>query len=342
MKLSQKTFIALLLCLVPFIAEAQRRHPVDTIAGPDTSTRIVLMSDHTWEYLTDGQIIDSDMGNWMDQAQTPFRKSLASIPDTVTLNLVDSMGIFTAPITGTPSSHYGMRWGRRHTGTDVPLHTGDHVLAAFDGIVSRAEVAGGYGNLVVIRHINGLETYYAHLSSIQVVPGEWVTAGQIIGLGGSTGHSTGPHLHFETRYLGFPFDPERLVDFQTGDLKSDYFKLAKSYFGSNSKNGVEDYVGTDALDAELMASTANTGTTTAEKKEVAKQAAKQASKQSAKKDAAKKAAKQAAKKVYYTVKEGDNLTKIAIKYHTTVGQICNLNKIKETKPIRPGQSLRVK
>ncbi len=327
MKISRITFISLFICAATVQAPAQNRHPVDTVPGSDKGTDIVLMSDHTWEYMIQGATADSDSLYWMDRVDIPFRTPLASIPDTVILDLADSMGIFAAPYIGIPSSHYGMRWRRRHTGTDIPLNVGDQVLAAFDGVVSRAERVGGYGNLVVVRHINGMETYYAHLSSIQVVPGEWVTAGQIIGLGGNTGHSTGPHLHFETRYLGFAFDAERLIDFTTGELRTDCFKLLKSYFGSDSRYGFDD-LPYDALALNAPADS--------------KEAAQQASAQSARQAAAKKAAKATSKKVYHKVKEGDNLSRIAHKYHTTVGQICSLNKISEKKPIRPGQSLRVK
>lgn len=94
--------------------------------------------------------------------------------------------------------------------------------------------SGGYGNLIVIRHDNGLETFYGHLSERIVHADEWVEAGQIIGYGGSTGRSTGPHLHFETRYCGQSFDPERLIDFQSGNLRRETFLLKKSYLDIHS------------------------------------------------------------------------------------------------------------
>lgn len=102
--------------------------------------------------------------------------------------------------------------------------------------------SGGYGNLIVIRHDNGLETFYGHLSERIVHADEWVEAGQIIGYGGSTGRSTGPHLHFETRYCGQSFDPERLIDFQSGNLRRETFLLKKSYLDihSNASQDFED------------------------------------------------------------------------------------------------------
>ncbi len=104
------------------------------------------------------------------------------------------------------------------------------------GSASRVQ-PGGYGNLIIVRHDNGLETYYGHLSERLVQSGEWVEAGQIIGLGGSTGRSTGPHLHFETRYYGQAFDPERLIDFESGILRRQTFLLKKSFFDIRSNAG---------------------------------------------------------------------------------------------------------
>lgn len=280
---------------------AQKRHPVDTVFSPDSLARIVIMSDHSWEYLDEDGVQDSLSVNWVETALSPFRVPLSEIPDTVILDLVDSMGVFNSPIVGKPSSRYGYRGRRRHTGVDIPLHTGTEIYAAFDGIVHKAEYYGGYGNIVILRHYNGTETYYGHLSAIHVLQGEWVTAGQVIGLGGSTGRSTGPHLHFEFRYLGYPIDPERIVEFNTGELRQDHFALAKSYFGANSRLGVDDKAKVDSIVKSTQPKT-----------------------------------------VYYKVKAGDNLSLIAKKYHTTVGQICSLNKISSKKPIKPGQTLRVK
>lgn len=308
MRVNTKTISAAILCLLMSLgATAQKRYPIDTVMSPDSLARIVLMSDQSWEYL--GTRSEEEYGNWIAESLTPFRISLADIPDTVILDLVDSMGIFSCPLVGKPSSHYGIRHNRRHTGTDIPENTGTPIRAAFDGIVNRADYYGGYGNCVIIRHINGMETYYGHMSRIHVEQGEWVTAGQIIGLVGNTGHSTGPHLHFETRYKGYPFDPERLVSFESGELLAEHYALCKSHFGSNSKAGYDDKIRLDSISSS--------------------------SQQAAAKSAA-------AQKQYYTVRNGDNLSKIAKKYHTTVGQICSLNKISKDKTIRPGQRLRVK
>ena len=122
------------------------------------------------------------------------------------------------------TSNYGYRHRRMHRGVDLGYPEGTPVAAAWDGIVRISKGTantGGYGNLVVIRHDNGLETYYGHLSRRLVNPGQMVKAGDIIGLGGNTGRSYGAHLHFEVRYLGNDINPSRLIDFENFQLKFD-------------------------------------------------------------------------------------------------------------------------
>jgi hypothetical protein len=129
---------------------------------------------------------------------------------------------------GKLNSKYGPRWGKMHKGMDLFLRTGDSVIAAFNGVVRYADYnSGGFGNCVVIRHTNGLETVYGHLSEILVDENQYVQAGEVIGLGGTTGHSTGPHLHFETRYKDFSIDPELYYNTETGTLLSKILILGK-------------------------------------------------------------------------------------------------------------------
>jgi len=151
--------------------------------------------------------------------------------------LMDDVSCYTFPLDQLRiNSNFGWRRGRVHSGIDLDLEIGDHVYAAFDGTVKRAEYTKGYGNLIVLEHPNGLQTYYAHLSKIKVEPGQEITSGDLIGLGGSTGRSTGPHLHFEVRYLGAYMDPSNLIDFKTGELKSTILTVQKSSF--NLQNDV--------------------------------------------------------------------------------------------------------
>jgi murein DD-endopeptidase MepM/ murein hydrolase activator NlpD len=133
------------------------------------------------------------------------------------LNLAESDQI--SPIKGKVISPFGYRGRHNHTGTDIKLHKGDSVRAAFCGRVTKASPYSGYGNLVILKHINNIETYYAHLSKCLVHVGDTVTAGEVIGLGGRTGRATTDHLHFEVRINKSPKDPEHFFDFSAGKTK---------------------------------------------------------------------------------------------------------------------------
>ncbi len=132
-------------------------------------------------------------------------------------SIVDSVTIFTdtfvMPTEGRKSSGYGWRWGRMHYGIDYAGCNKDTSLSVWDGVVRYADFGynGGYGNLIIVRHFNGLETYYAHHWNLLVSEGDTVSAGDGLGIIGSTGRSTGPHLHFEVRFLGVPINPEEIV-----------------------------------------------------------------------------------------------------------------------------------
>ena len=123
------------------------------------------------------------------------------------------------PFNGVITSYFGWRDKRMHKGIDIDLNKGEPVMAAFDGKVRIAEKnKGGFGNVVIIMHANGLETVYAHLSKIKVKPGQIVLSGQTIGLGGNTGRSRGSHLHFETRYKGYALNPLCFINYHQNKL----------------------------------------------------------------------------------------------------------------------------
>lgn len=143
----------------------------------------------------------------------------------------DSLGIYHHPKVGSVNSKFGWRDGRMHKGIDINLHKGDAVVAAFDGMVRIAHAKGAYGNVVIIRHYNGLETVYAHLSKIKVKPGQVVLAGQLIGLGGNTGRSSGPHLHFEVRFKGQALNPSSIISFTENKTLNDSIVIKKSRYG---------------------------------------------------------------------------------------------------------------
>lgn len=140
------------------------------------------------------------------------------------------------PWSARPSSHFGPRRRRWHYGLDLAQPTGEPIYAAFDGIVRISKDNKSYGKLVIIHHANGLETYYAHLSRRDVVVGQQVKSGDIIGLCGNTGRSFGSHLHFEIRYMGNAINPENVIDCSTHDLISDELTLTSSSFRKVAKS----------------------------------------------------------------------------------------------------------
>ncbi len=219
----------------------------------------------------------------------------AVIPDTYTFDLTG----FCMPTPNTKINDvfgYRPRRRRAHAGLDIKVNVGDTIRSAFDGKVRIVKDQGrrGYGKYIVIRHDNGLETVYGHLSKQLVDENQLVRAGDVIGLGGNTGRSTGSHLHFETRFLGIAINPALMFDFEKQDVTGDKYT-------HNFKQ----------------------------------QTAKRVSKGSAAKQASTSGAG-----VYYKVKSGDTLSKIAAKQGVSVNQLCRLNGISTRTVLRIGQVLR--
>lgn len=169
--------------------------------------------------------------NWDTTAIFPVADLAPFERDSVKLILQDRENFcnYYTPIQGIITSEFGYRYGRPHEGIDIDLVTGDGVKASFDGMVRLAKHNSSYGNMIIIRHYNGLETLYAHLSKILVKPGDIVNAGEIIAFGGNTGRSTGSHLHFELRFKGKPLKPKSLISFNNNCLVSDSILLVKEY-----------------------------------------------------------------------------------------------------------------
>jgi len=157
--------------------------------------------------------------------------------DTLYVALFDSVhDEFHMPRVGRFISKFGPRGYRFHYGVDIDLETGDSLYATFNGKIRYARYnKGGYGNFVIIRHFNGLETCYGHMDEIFVDEDQYVKAGTVIGLGGNTGRSRGAHLHYETRYRGFAFDPQTMIDFTSSELKGDTLMLHPVLFGYKAK-----------------------------------------------------------------------------------------------------------
>lgn len=212
---------------------------------------------------------------------------------------------FPTPQRAIATSHFGPRRRRFHYGVDLAMPTGEPIYAAFDGVVRFSKYNSSYGHLVVIRHDNGLETYYAHLSKRHVAPGMRVRAGELIGLCGNTGRSRGSHLHFEIRYKGNAMNPENVMDCSTRELISNTITLTSSSFRKVAKRGAEN------TSAGSSSHRSTAGNYSGDGK-------------------------------YYKVRTGDTLSRIAQRNGTTVSKLCNLNGLKETSVIRPGQKLRLR
>ena len=284
---------------------------IDTLDTANEHIKVILHADNTWHYYKTPdyqQVAGVYDANWEDNSTNPYRIEQKDLPDEWAIWLVDSLDQYHCPFQGSVyhRGKFGVRRGRRHQGVDIPLKTGDPVYATFTGKVRVSRYWGAFGNLIVIRHENGIETFYAHLSKRNVEVGDWVNAGDVIGLGGSTGRSTGPHLHFETRYNGFAFDPQWLIDFEKGILRHRLFVLKKKYFNiySNYEQDFEDEIKNEEDD----------------KKE----------------DAEREAMR------WYTIKSGDTLGRIAINNGTTVNALCRLNGIKPTTTLKIGRKIRVR
>jgi murein DD-endopeptidase MepM/ murein hydrolase activator NlpD len=171
---------------------------------------------------------------WDSQNLNSYGYDLKSFTEPVTLRLYneDEGESWHIPVNSLEiNSKFGHRRYRWHHGLDIDLEVGMPIYATFDGVVRIAKYnRGGYGYYVLIRHKNGLETLYGHLQTYYVKEGQEVKAGQVIGLGGNTGRSTGPHLHFEARYRGHAFDPSYLFDFDDGSIRAESFVLTPQHY----------------------------------------------------------------------------------------------------------------
>ncbi len=270
---------------------------------------------------------------WESGLVNPFKES--EVPNSRVINVRN----YVMPLKNIKiSSHYGYRprFGRNHKGIDFACPLGDTVRAAFSGRVRLTKFErGGFGFYVIVRHENGLETVYGHLSRFLVQPNQYVKAGQPIALSGSTGRSTGPHLHFETRFMGYAINPEAIFDFENRVTHTDTYTFNKSTYTqsrSYNSNSSRRYSAT----REAAASSNNSSASTS----------KSSQKQTAKKEATKTASTSKSKaksqsRSTYQVRKGDSLEKIAKANGTTVAQIKKINNIKGDK-IQQGKVLKVK
>lgn len=244
---------------------------------------------------------------WDSNSVNPYGIDASKFKDTIQIALYDStkQQYWSPPMAyNKVNSHFGYRRYRWHHGTDLDLNTGDPIYAVFDGIIRVKKYGRGFGNHIVVRHSNGLETVYGHLSATNVEVGDYVKAGQMIGKGGSTGRSTGPHLHFEMRYEGNSIDPATVFDFEKNEIKLKDFELTAANFkhlGARVTHSHDDEDGDDSDETH-----------------------------------------QVRRVVYHKIKSGDSLWKISRQYGVTISSICKLNGISTRTNLRLGRRLRVR
>lgn len=227
------------------------------------------------------------------------------------------------------TSKMGPRWGSTHKGLDIKVYIGDTIRAAFSGKVRMKKYeARGYGKYLVIRHPNGLETIYGHMSDWLVDEDENVKAGQPIGLGGNTGRSTGSHLHFETRLCGVALNPALMFDFVNQDVTADYYMFRKSNY-ERANRDINNTFDTQAGGPGLDLAAAIPGTK-----------AKKQYDASDSEQAANIPPQSTVEARYHKVAVGETLTSIAKRRGSTVDKLCKLNHLTRDVKVRPGQLLR--
>lgn len=227
---------AALLCLGTALgATAQNQHAAahrKLIAKNNTPSQSVTLKSNA-EFIDfsreeDAPEIDIYTEGWNSRRVNPFTENM--VPNSARID-VRRYAMPTRSNRITSPYGYRKRFGRMHKGMDIGIKMNDTIYAAFDGKVRLTNFEGkGYGNYVILRHTNGLETVYGHLNKFLVKPDQTVRAGQPIALGGSTGRSTGPHLHFETRYMGYAINPSAIFDIAGRRVRGDFYAFSKSTY----------------------------------------------------------------------------------------------------------------
>ena len=276
--------------------------PTDTVPDNFNRSELITSTDTLSEFPSENLY-----GEWDTENIHYTKFKIESLKDSIKkIVLCDNNSCgFVPPVVGKINCPFGRCRRYFHYGMDLHLATGDPVSAAFDGRVRIAKKSKSYGNVVVIRHSNGLETYYAHLSKLNVETGQEVSAGQIIGLGGNTGWSRGSHLHFEVRYLGQPINPADIISFTDNKLVSDTLLLSKNTFSYAAKTAYK------STSKHYTPSVVNSN-----------------------------AGKLLAGNVY-VVKQGDSLYNIARRYGTTIPALCQKNGLKTNSVLHLGQKIKV-
>ena len=270
--------------------------------------------------LLENEVWESPAADLYNDWNNKYAHQETTLPDSFLVNLRD----FCMPTTSRViTSNFGSRWKRQHKGLDIKVYIGDTIRAAFPGkvrIVRSEGLRKGYGMYVVIRHTNGLETIYGHLSKWLVQENQEVKAGDPIGLGGNTGRSTGSHLHFETRLCGVAINPALLFDFRAQDVTGDFYTYNRKKYASESA------AATRLRGANAATHNSRFDTDEDDDDEEMAIAAPEASFTS--------------DVHFHKVKKGETLQAIAKKRGMTVDALCKLNKIGKNIRLMPGQILK--
>lgn len=299
--------VVLILLSVPACAQdlLARQAPVDR--------RMRTVDTLSIQSIIEREMTENPSAQLYDDWNNVYAHRATELPDSFRINLRN----FCMPTTNRViTSKMGPRWGRMHKGLDIKVYIGDTIRAAFSGKVRiKKYERAGYGKYLVIRHNNGLETIYGHMSDWLVEENQVVKAGQPIGLGGNTGRSTGSHLHFETRLCGVALNPALFFDFVNQDVTADYYMFRKETFEHESVAVNKNLVLEGGRSNELARETAN-------------------------KNGRNRNVREFSETKYHKVSVGETLTSIAKRRGTTVAQLCKLNHLTRDVKVRPGQILR--
>ena len=299
--------VVLILLSVPACAQdlLARQAPVDR--------RMRTVDTLSIKSIIEREMTENPSAQLYDDWNNVYAHRATELPDSFRINLRN----FCMPTTNRViTSKMGPRWGRMHKGLDIKVYIGDTIRAAFSGKVRiKKYERAGYGKYLVIRHNNGLETIYGHMSDWLVEENQVVKAGQPIGLGGNTGRSTGSHLHFETRLCGVALNPALLFDFVNQDVTADYYMFRKETFEHESVAINKNLLLEGGHSNELAKETDNNNGRNRNVREFSETK-------------------------YHKVSVGETLTSIAKRRGTTVAQLCKLNHLTRDVKVRPGQILR--
>ena len=256
-----------------------------------------------------------------DEWDNTYAHRATELPDSFKINLRH----FCMPTPNSVvTSNFGSRWGRQHKGLDIKVYIGDTIRAAFSGKVRIVRYeAGGYGNYIVIRHPNGLETIYGHLSKQLVTENETVRPGEPLALGGNTGRSTGSHLHFETRLCGVALNPALFFDFRNQDVTGDYYVFNKRTYEHESEIATRERgkIGNGGYSRDMIYG--EVGHSDDDVPEDVREAM------------------NAPERVYYKVQSGETLASIAKKVGVSVEKIMRLNGFRsKNQKVRAGMIIR--